>query len=236
MPEFTGRQQKLSRFLVKVPEKLSVSKGCEESLPGSQDVGEIRENLNPVVQGNSVAKKRPTDREADTNARKAKRSKQTKTEINAKGSLLAFFKPKQTALMLSSGNQVGLKQEESSQDGPGSESDTSSCPSDVQMETNLSKVTEMEIENQDEVEGESTSIDKSNDCKKGPCAGFWKTVLRGPPQPPLCKSHNEPCVLRTVKKAGPNLGRQFFVCARPQGHASNPQARCNFFAWVEKGK
>ncbi|XP_067249768.1 DNA-(apurinic or apyrimidinic site) lyase 2 isoform X2 [Chanodichthys erythropterus] len=236
MPEFTGRQQKLSRFLVKVPEKLSVSKGCEESLPGSQDVGEIQENLNPVVQGKSVAKKRPTDREADTNAHKAKRSKQMKTEINAKGSLLAFFKPKQTALMLSSGNQVGPKQEESSQDGPGSESDTSSCPSDVQMETNLSKVKEMEIENQDEVEGESTSIDKSNDCKKGPCAGFWKTVLRGPPQPPLCKSHNEPCVLRTVKKAGPNLGRQFFVCARPQGHASNPQARCNFFAWVEKGK
>lgn len=235
MPEFTGRQQKLSRFLVKVPEKPSVSKGCEESLPGSQDVGEIRENLNPVVQGNSVAKKRPTDREADTNAHKAKRSKQTKTDINAKGSLLAFFKPKQTALMISSGN-LGPKQEESSQDGPGSESDTSSCPSDVQMETNFSKVTEMEIENQDEVEGESTSIDKSKDCKKGPCAGFWKTFLRGPPQPPLCKSHNEPCVLRTVKKAGPNLGRQFFVCARPQGHASNPQARCNFFAWVEKGK
>lgn len=217
---------------MKVPEKLSVSKGCEESLPGSQDAGEIRENLNPVVQGNSLAKKRPTDREADTNANKAKRSKQTKTEINAKGSLLAFFKPKQTALMLSSEN-LFLKQEESSQDGPGSESDTRSCPSDVQKET---KVTEMENENQDEVEGESTSIDKSKDCKKGPCAGFWKTVLHGPPQPPLCKSHNEPCVLRTVKKAGPNLGRQFFVCARPQGHASNPQARCNFFAWVEKGK
>ncbi|KAK7135928.1 hypothetical protein R3I94_014557 [Phoxinus phoxinus] len=235
MPEFIGKQQKLSRFLVKVPEKQSVSKGSVESLPGSQDAGEIWENLNPVVLGNSVVKKRPTVREADTNGHKAKRSKQTKTESNAKGSLLAFFKPKQTPLIPSGGNS-GSKQAESSQDGVGSESDTRSCPSDAQKETNLSKVTAMESENQNEVEGESTSIDKSKDCKKGPCTGFWKTVLHGPPQPPLCKSHNEPCVLRTVKKAGPNLGRQFFVCARPQGHASNPQARCNFFAWVEKGK
>uniref|UniRef100_A0A672NLS6 DNA-(apurinic or apyrimidinic site) endonuclease n=1 Tax=Sinocyclocheilus grahami TaxID=75366 RepID=A0A672NLS6_SINGR len=235
MPEFTGRQQKLSRFFVKVSEKDRVSKDSEESLPGSQDTGEILENLNPVVQGNSVAKKRPTCREKDTNAHKAKRSKQMKTESNAKGSLLAFFKPKQTPLIPSSGN-LSLKLTESSQDSPGSESDTRSCPGDVQTETSLSMVTEMETENQDEVEGELTSIDKSKDCKKGPCAGFWKAVLHGPPQPPLCKSHNEPCVLRTVKKAGPNLGRQFFVCARPQGHASNPQARCNFFAWVDKGK
>ncbi|XP_073675452.1 DNA-(apurinic or apyrimidinic site) endonuclease 2 [Garra rufa] len=235
MPEFTGRQQKLSRFFVKVSEKERSSKDSEESLPGSQDAGEIRENLNPVVQGNSVAKKRPTCREKDTNTNKAKRSKQTKTESNAKGSLLAFFKPKQTPSIPSSEN-LSPKQTESSQDSPGSESDTRSCPADVQSETSLSVVTEMETENQDEVEGESTSIDKSKDCKKGPCTGFWKAVLHGPPQPPLCKSHNEPCVLRTVKKAGPNLGRQFFVCARPQGHASNPQARCNFFAWVDKGK
>ncbi|KAF4110028.1 hypothetical protein G5714_009280 [Onychostoma macrolepis] len=235
MPEFTGRQQKLSRFFVKVSEKERFSKVSEESLPGSQDSGEIRENLNPVVQGNSVSKKRPMCREKDANVHKAKRSNQMKTESNAKGSLLAFFKPKQTPSIPSSGN-LSPKKTKSSQDSSGSESDVRSCPSDVQMETNLSLVTEMETENQDEVEGESTSIVKSKDCKKGPCTGFWKAVLHGPPQPPLCKSHNEPCVLRTVKKAGPNLGRQFFVCARPQGHASNPQARCNFFAWVDKGK
>uniref|UniRef100_A0A8C2DIS7 DNA-(apurinic or apyrimidinic site) endonuclease n=1 Tax=Cyprinus carpio TaxID=7962 RepID=A0A8C2DIS7_CYPCA len=235
MPEFTGRQQKLSRFFVKVSEKDRVFKDSEESLPGSQDTGGILENLNPVVQENSVAKKRPTCREKDTNAHKAKRSKQMKTESNAKGSLLAFFKPKQTPLIPSSGN-LSLKPTESSQDSPDSESDTRSCPGNVQTETSLSMITEMETENQDEVEGESTSIDKSKDCKKGPCTGFWKAVLHGPPQPPLCESHNETCVLRTVKKAGPNLGRQFFVCARPQGHPSNPQARCNFFAWVDKGK
>uniref|UniRef100_A0A8C2QBI4 DNA-(apurinic or apyrimidinic site) endonuclease n=1 Tax=Cyprinus carpio TaxID=7962 RepID=A0A8C2QBI4_CYPCA len=235
MPEFTGRQQKLSRFFVKVSDKERVSKVSEESLPGSQESGEIRENLNPVVQGNSVAKKRPTCREKDANASKAKRSNQMKTESNAKGSLLAFFKPKQTPTIPSIVH-LSPKQTKSSEDSQGSESDVRSCPSNVQTKTNISLVTEMETENQDEVEGESKSTVKSKDCKKGPCTGFWKAVLHGPPQPPLCKSHNEPCVLRTVKKAGPNLGRQFFVCARPQGHASNPQARCNFFAWVDKGK
>ncbi|EFJ34460.1 hypothetical protein SELMODRAFT_405812 [Selaginella moellendorffii] len=31
---------------------------------------------------------------------------------------------------------------------------------------------------------------------------------------PLCKGHSEPCVVRTVKKAGPKLGRGFYVCDR----------------------
>lgn len=65
-------------------------------------------------------------------------------------------------------------------------------------------------------------------------SAFWKTLLKGPPPPPNCKGHGEPCVLRTVKKDGPNCGRQFFVCARPVGHSSNPLARCNFFLWVNK--
>ncbi|XP_068921285.1 DNA-(apurinic or apyrimidinic site) endonuclease 2-like isoform X1 [Petaurus breviceps papuanus] len=63
-------------------------------------------------------------------------------------------------------------------------------------------------------------------------AAFWKAVLKGPPRPPLCKGHGEPCVLRTVRKAGPNFGRQFYVCSRPMGHTSNPAARCDFFLWV----
>ncbi|XP_044538643.1 DNA-(apurinic or apyrimidinic site) endonuclease 2 [Gracilinanus agilis] len=63
-------------------------------------------------------------------------------------------------------------------------------------------------------------------------AAFWKAVLKGPPRPPLCKGHGEPCVLRTVRKAGPNFGRQFYVCSRPVGHISNPAARCDFFLWV----
>ncbi|EDO46129.1 predicted protein [Nematostella vectensis] len=59
----------------------------------------------------------------------------------------------------------------------------------------------------------------------------WKSILKGPPPAPLCPGHNEPSVLRTVKKKGPNYGRQFYCCARPEGHASNKEARCNFFKW-----
>lgn len=33
---------------------------------------------------------------------------------------------------------------------------------------------------------------------------------------PLCKGHNEPCVSRIVKKAGPNFGRRFYTCARAE--------------------
>lgn len=60
----------------------------------------------------------------------------------------------------------------------------------------------------------------------------WKSLLKGPPTAPVCKGHSERCLLRTVKKPGPNLGRQFFVCPRPEGHSSDPNARCNFFQWV----
>lgn len=61
---------------------------------------------------------------------------------------------------------------------------------------------------------------------------IWKNILRGPPELPLCTGHREPCVLRTVKKEGPNYRRQFFTCARPIGHSTNPEARCNYFKWV----
>ncbi|KAK6148607.1 hypothetical protein DH2020_019519 [Rehmannia glutinosa] len=49
---------------------------------------------------------------------------------------------------------------------------------------------------------------------------------------PLCKGHKEPCVSRVVKKSGPNLGHRFYVCARAEGPASNPEANCGFFKWA----
>lgn len=61
---------------------------------------------------------------------------------------------------------------------------------------------------------------------------LWRGLLTGPPKPPLCKGHQEPCVLRTVKKLGPNKGKQFYVCARPEGHSYNKEARCDYFQWI----
>ena len=61
----------------------------------------------------------------------------------------------------------------------------------------------------------------------------WKALFKGPPEAPCCKGHGEPSVLRTVKKKGPNNGRQFWCCARGEGRADDPKARCDFFKWVK---
>ncbi|XP_036434247.1 DNA-(apurinic or apyrimidinic site) lyase 2 [Colossoma macropomum] len=256
MPEFAGRQQKLSRFFVKVSEQQNVSSDIAESLPGSQEAGEIRENVGPIAEGMSAGKKRTSDGPPESSAFKGKRSKQVKTANKPQGSLLAFFKPKPSPEIPSSqsfmirakpANCSSLISEDSGPDihkpKPNDVTDynvthdmLTDCLTEVREDTEETRLNTEGPGCEDDIQIKATSHQETKDSKKGKCPDFWKAVLRGPPQPPLCKEHNEPCVLRTVKKAGPNLGRQFFVCARPQGHASNPEARCNFFAWVEKGK
>ena len=49
----------------------------------------------------------------------------------------------------------------------------------------------------------------------------------------LC-SHNEPAVVREVKKVGKNIGRPFYSCRRPPGHFKDPEARCQFFKWADE--
>lgn len=64
----------------------------------------------------------------------------------------------------------------------------------------------------------------------------WLSVFSGPPKPPLCKGHSEPAVLRTVRKSGPNRGRQFWVCPRPGGSKNDPTTQCDFFQWLTRSK
>lgn len=47
---------------------------------------------------------------------------------------------------------------------------------------------------------------------------------------PRCRGHGEACVGRVVKKAGPNQGRLFYVCARADGPP--PNGRCEHFEWA----
>uniref|UniRef100_UPI003AAEF7AF DNA-(apurinic or apyrimidinic site) endonuclease 2 n=1 Tax=Centroberyx gerrardi TaxID=166262 RepID=UPI003AAEF7AF len=256
LPEFAGKQQKLSRFLVKVDQK-SIQSESRDALPGSQEAEERRENVNPLRAGNSSGKKRTLT--ADSAVPKGKKTKTIKISSKPQGSLLAFFKPKLTnvvpsmetpasqcekmlgiAEVTSSQNfQTGCATRQDVSPGTGGDGEVTEgvgdgspqlCPgsssteeSDKQMETKAERLT-------------SQPTVGPPDTKKGASSVFWKSVLHGPPPPPACKVHGEPCVLRTVKKEGPNMGRQFFVCARPQGHSSNPEARCNYFAWVDKGK
>ncbi|GAA0169849.1 hypothetical protein LIER_24237 [Lithospermum erythrorhizon] len=53
---------------------------------------------------------------------------------------------------------------------------------------------------------------------------------------PLCKGHNEPCIVRVVKKAGPSFGQRFYVCNRAEGPASNLEANCGYFKWASSSK
>ena len=64
----------------------------------------------------------------------------------------------------------------------------------------------------------------------------WSSLFSGPPKPPLCKNHREPAILRTVRKAGPTKGRQFWVCSRPAGSKSDPNTQCNFFQWLSASR
>ena len=89
------------------------------------------------------------------------------------------------------------------------------------------------VEKCDKIKNQSVIVSSNvnKQPKNSEASLFWKKVLKGPKPAPLCPGHNEECVLRTVKKEGPNLGRQFYCCSRPEGHKSNPEARCNFFKW-----
>ncbi|KAM8829919.1 DNA-(apurinic or apyrimidinic site) endonuclease 2 [Synchiropus picturatus] len=211
LPEFAGRQQKLSRFLVRV-EQRALPCQQEEALPGSQEEEEQRENLKSFSAGTEGRKRLSQAESAQSKVKKTK----TTASSKPKGSLLSFFKPKLTdaavpnleASMVTSASVKG---------------ETDPSNKRVKDSSEVSKL-------------QTAPRSPAGHSKKGASMDFWKSVLHGPPPPPSCKAHGEPCVLRTVKKEGPNLGKQFFVCARPQGHASNPEARCNYFAWVEKGR
>ena len=72
--------------------------------------------------------------------------------------------------------------------------------------------------------------------KQGGLNEAWKSVFSGPPKPPQCVGHREPCVLRKVKKQGANRDRGFWVCARPMGGKRDPLARCDHFQWAKEKK
>ncbi|XP_067095168.1 DNA-(apurinic or apyrimidinic site) lyase 2 [Osmerus mordax] len=254
LPEFAGKQQKLSRFLVKVEKQAAKETSRDQApLPSSQEAGETQENLIPQGSGNRCGMKRTLTEESGLS--KGKKSKTVKAPLKApskpQGSLLAFFKPKSTQVVLPMQASVSqcIKNSEKTEvregqaTGPDGPSVNSMDPEGAQSVCLGKRDPPPFSTPQDTVDRQKQGPDKPltsastvEPCVKGAPLGFWKTVLHGPPQPPPCKTHREPCVLRTVKKAGPNMGRQFFVCARPQGHTSNPEARCNFFAWVDKGK
>jgi AP endonuclease-2 len=61
----------------------------------------------------------------------------------------------------------------------------------------------------------------------------WGSMFRAAEAPPACPGHLEPAARRKVAKKGANTGREFWCCARGEGRAGDPAARCDFFKWIK---
>ena len=81
-----------------------------------------------------------------------------------------------------------------------------------------------DYECQDVVAQEEVEADTANSIP--PDARFVKNNLSASEQwtsiftkkgPPLCETHGLPCIELVTKKAGPNLGRKFWICSKPVG-------------------
>ena len=73
---------------------------------------------------------------------------------------------------------------------------------------------------------------KNTKSAKVCCTGFvvpCKTAVLNVPQLSCCNSYI--CVCRfTVHKEGPNKGRQFYSCCKPQSDTN----RCKYFQWADE--
>ncbi|KAG8662808.1 DNA-(apurinic or apyrimidinic site) endonuclease 2 isoform X2 [Manihot esculenta] len=88
-------------------------------------------------------------------------------------------------------------------------------------------------QDQNEVNQNEVNYGPSDKEKNNVALQEWKRIQQLMQNSvPLCKGHKEPCVARIVKKPGPTFGRRFYVCARAEGPASNPEANCGYFKWA----
>lgn len=223
MPEFAGRQQKLKSYFAKHTQQA-------QRKPQSQPETCSAKNKSQEVK---TSLKRSASYDSDK-AKTVKRQKsagvKSKADGQAKTDLLSFFS--RSSNSVTSDKTVAevcrttddLDKVVSETLGTNTSKDSLGLNSDI-----------LTSESTTSLSGYKAASDSSKDCpeKRKVEVALWKSILTGPRPPPLCSGHKEPCVLRTVKAKGPNQGRQFHCCARPQGHSSNPQARCNFFKWVK---
>lgn len=140
-----------------------------------------------------------------------------KKKIDSKQSLVSFFKP------------VSEQKQQSNDQPADNLLQDNVLEDDSITSSEESRTASQEERPSTDTDSSSQSDTSANSGKK--LSQAWKGVFGGPPKPPLCKGHSEPCVLRTVKKQGPNKNKQFWVCARPGGGKGDPEAKCDFFQW-----
>ncbi|CAH1782528.1 unnamed protein product [Owenia fusiformis] len=257
-PEFAGRQSKLSSFFriksrnmpgESVPEEIeteesvhvdsaygsqSYSSGSQCSDTGCQYSNDTWSSEEKPAKNNQTASiKRHASGKTDSSQPSSKKFKPNPSKpVQKQSSLMAFFGKNSTS-KTSQGKcqdtQVLTKSKAISVDAKTSETKISSCDIQCQEKT----VTSLQCHEKTVAQNNAQSMPSEIPVA---AQASWKALFRGPPPAPLCKGHKEKCVLRTVKKDSLNKGRQFYCCARPEGHKSNPEARCDTFEWIDKKK
>lgn len=225
MPEFAGKQQTLKSYFVKHSEQ-----------PQSSSYPKIDSVIIKSQDMKSSLKRSASSGEEKSNVKRQKRGVKTKSNNQPKTNLFNFF------LRPSVSISTDRDTTETHPKHPSENINVSDTSVTCQTSSDSSKC----VESSDSASSEHTAnlpdgVEISNNTetskycpqKRKAEVAVWKSILSGPRPLPLCSGHKEPCVLRTVKVKGPNQGRQFYCCARPQGHSSNPQARCSFFKWVK---
>ena len=185
MPEFAGRQQKLSSFFTKKSSIEQKSSGSDTRMVLSQVSSKQETTSTSQSKDTNKASLKRTNSGSDaTNNAKKFKSSGSKSALGKQGSLLSFFKKSNI------GANTVTTSKEQSVDQANEKNKTAMVTKDVSADRS-----------------ESSNRHKSG--SKSRAASSWKTLLKGPPAAPPCKGHKEPCVLRTVKKESVNKGRQF---------------------------
>ncbi|XP_032828208.2 DNA-(apurinic or apyrimidinic site) endonuclease 2 [Petromyzon marinus] len=247
MPEFAGRQRKLSAFLVKGPADRGGGGGggggkpeaCSRDSalgPAGRRVDRAANVAGKASPSAAAAKGKRAARES--HGAKAKRAKgaDEATAVPARGTLLSFLKrPTGSARLdpaIPAGGPAGGPVSCRDKDSGASPEGAAMAAGGAEDAGGAGDTGGMELGGGGPAADPATDDRQPRQRNLG--TDFWKSVLKGLPPAPPCRGHGEPCLLRTVKKPGQNFGRRFYVCPRPEGHASNKEARCNSFTWVAK--
>ena len=243
MPEFAGQQQKLSMFFTKSSEFTErIPEAKSESLTlNDVNVSDDKNSLNLIskssLESSVVSLKRQLSSDLKGQSKK-KKSKISSDKTSKQTSLMGFFNRNNSLTKaLNPVNETSAESLSSLSNIVDAKVQFQPSALNEQFETSDGEISSSQESQSDSSNARSTdnSQSESQNGKKinNPQVSAWKLLMKGPPPAPLCSQHKELCVLRTVKKAGSNRGKQFYTCARPEGAVGNPEARCNYFVWVK---
>ena len=208
MPELSGKQQKIKSYFT--------TQQCKRPLP-TDDAG-----------GGG---------EIDDGLRSSKKAKKTTVNSNDnKQDIFSYFGSKSNGNSCKNDKKDFSKSTTSNtMDSTAAKTKKSSQQHFELLDLRFKQMEKMAQEKRNQASSSSNNKNhrhnKNTDSTMASKTATWKGLFKGPEAAPLCSGHNEKCILQTVKKEGPNIGRQFYCCRRPSGHSSNKEARCKYFKW-----